>query len=44
MKIREQYEPQRWQYDTEEEYEHALAAFEYAWACAEEYAKETRPR
>ena len=44
MKVREQFEPQRWQYDTEEEYQHALTAFEFAWACAEQAAKEERAR
>ena len=34
-KVKEQFEPKRWDYETEEEYQHALAAFEYAWACVE---------
>lgn len=28
-------EPKRWEYDTEEEYLEALAAYDYAYACAE---------
>jgi len=35
MKVREQFEPRREDYETEEEYQHALAAFDYAWACVE---------
>ena len=44
MKVRDKYEPKRWDYETEEEYQHALAAFEFAWACCEEAAKEERTR
>lgn len=35
MKVYSKYEPRRSDYETEEEYEQAMIAFEYAWSMAE---------